>query len=343
MKKLITVLLFAVSLHTYAQHENVINREVDTLTVIATVSSFCSYSECTSLTVEVSGGVAPYSYNWSTNETTASITVCPKAATTYKVVVKDVSGLMKEVEVTATASVRPTVIASQDEVVCAGSCTTLIATGADTYSWRYNGGIVAGNNLKVCLNKPTVIDVFGISKEGCADTSFILVDVHPLPTVIITGKTILCHNESTTLTGESSFNINSYKWLPGITTGKSITITPQQTITYTLIVTDIYDCLGLDTALIKVISCTEIENVTRSSNSIDLFPNPVSDQVTISFGKEQKNATLKIIDILGKEISLTFFSGKELQMQRGNLKTGIYFIQVTSENEVIQSKKMIVY
>jgi N-acetylneuraminic acid mutarotase len=44
---------------------------------------------CTTLDATVSGGTPPFSYSWSTGETTSSIKVCPQSATTYIVTVTD--------------------------------------------------------------------------------------------------------------------------------------------------------------------------------------------------------------------------------------------------------------
>jgi hypothetical protein len=50
-------------------------------------------SECTTLEVStVIGGSAPYSYEWSTGETTTSIVACPETTTSYTVTVTDANG-----------------------------------------------------------------------------------------------------------------------------------------------------------------------------------------------------------------------------------------------------------
>ena len=46
-------------------------------------------AECVTLTAIPSGGVSPYSYKWSTGETTASINACPTSTTTYSVTITD--------------------------------------------------------------------------------------------------------------------------------------------------------------------------------------------------------------------------------------------------------------
>ena len=46
-------------------------------------------AECVTLTAIPSGGVSPYSYKWSTGETTVSINACPTSQTTYSVTITD--------------------------------------------------------------------------------------------------------------------------------------------------------------------------------------------------------------------------------------------------------------
>ncbi len=48
--------------------------------------------ECAVQSITVSGGTAPYSYAWSTGETTPSIEVCPTGTTEYSVTVTDANG-----------------------------------------------------------------------------------------------------------------------------------------------------------------------------------------------------------------------------------------------------------
>lgn len=49
-------------------------------------------AECTDLTASVYNSTPPYSYEWSTGETTETITVCPTTTTTYSVTITDADG-----------------------------------------------------------------------------------------------------------------------------------------------------------------------------------------------------------------------------------------------------------
>lgn len=52
-------------------------------------------SACTTLTANVSGGNGPYTYLWSTGETTQSINVCPAVSTDYTVTATDANGCVE--------------------------------------------------------------------------------------------------------------------------------------------------------------------------------------------------------------------------------------------------------
>ncbi len=60
-----------------------------------------SPKECTSIGVSsIQGGLAPYSYEWSTGETSDTLNICPEETTTYSVMVTDSNGCTSEAAVT---------------------------------------------------------------------------------------------------------------------------------------------------------------------------------------------------------------------------------------------------
>ena len=78
------------------------------------------------------------------------------------------------------------------------------------------------------------------------------------------------------------------------------------------------------------------------SSGITIAPNPFTSQTTISFTTEVKNAAVKIIDIVGKEVKNITFSGSQLLIEKGELNAGIYFVQVVSEKKIIANEKIII-
>lgn len=83
-------------------------------------------------------------------------------------------------------------------------------------------------------------------------------------------------------------------------------------------------------------------NEISAKNNFTIAPNPFTSQTTISFDEEQKNTTIRIIDILGKEISRNNFKGKEFTIEKGDLKEGVYFLQVIDEDKNIVNKKIVI-
>ncbi len=79
-----------------------------------------------------------------------------------------------------------------------------------------------------------------------------------------------------------------------------------------------------------------------TNNGISVFPNPFSSQTTLSFSQEQKNSTIKILDVVGKEIKTQTFSGKELIIEKGEMQAGVYFVEITDEKKNVTNKKVVV-
>ncbi len=77
---------------------------------------------------------------------------------------------------------------------------------------------------------------------------------------------------------------------------------------------------------------------------LTISPNPFTSQTTISFSYEQKNTTIKIIDVLGKEIKnleLGMKNEKSVTIDMSGNAKGIYFLQVMDENKNMLNKKIV--
>ena len=97
--------------------------------------------------------------------------------------------------------------------------------------------------------------------------------------------------------------------------------------------------LKTDTIVINpTVGIKEINN----DLSIMVSPNPFNSYTAISFNKELKNATVKIIDMIGQEVKVIPFSGDKLVIEKGELKSGIYFIQVELANTIFINKKIVI-
>lgn len=77
--------------------------------------------------------------------------------------------------------------------------------------------------------------------------------------------------------------------------------------------------------------------------TISIYPNPFSDQTKISFSESQKNVTIKLIDVQGKIIRKIKFNGISLTLNKEDLPSGEYFVQVVESEGKIITEKVVAY
>lgn len=82
-----------------------------------------------------------------------------------------------------------------------------------------------------------------------------------------------------------------------------------------------------------------ISDYNYSGIGLIVFPNPFSNSTTLVIPDEIKNSTLIIYDVIGNEIFKSPCSDNQLQIERGNLSNGIYFLQLRNENNIIATQK----
>ncbi len=86
------------------------------------------------------------------------------------------------------------------------------------------------------------------------------------------------------------------------------------------------------------IGINEIEN----ESGFELFPNPATNQVTISSERNISHAEISINDITGKLILMTsFISGKSIELNTNDFSPGIYLVQIQTP-EFIATKKLVI-
>ncbi len=86
-------------------------------------------------------------------------------------------------------------------------------------------------------------------------------------------------------------------------------------------------------------------NALKEKKEIDLSfnvsPNPASNFVNITMNNSSEDCIVKLIDVLGNEILSDRIRGNK-NIDVSNLKNGIYFVTVSSKDQKVLSRKMIV-
>ena len=78
------------------------------------------------------------------------------------------------------------------------------------------------------------------------------------------------------------------------------------------------------------------------NGGLTIYPNPFDYQTTINFEQELQDVTIKLIDVLGKEIKTLNYSGSQIVIEKGEMNKGVYFVQVIDENKNVTTKKIII-
>ncbi len=88
------------------------------------------------------------------------------------------------------------------------------------------------------------------------------------------------------------------------------------------------------------LSATGVHNNSTSENSLTVYPNPGNGFFTIT--SPMKNCSLKLFDVTGNMVR-NFSNVKEFPftIEKGNILSGVYFIELRSENKVERSKLVI--
>jgi predicted transcriptional regulator len=207
-------------------------------------------------------------YEWSTGETSANISVSPLIRTIYTVTVTDANGCTDADDVEVTVLGTQTAEAGVDQTICNGENATLTASGGVSYAWS------TGANTASIIVSPTDTTIYSVtvtSANGCTDTDAVTVNVNPLPVANAGIDQTICNGESATLTASGGV---SYAWNTGDNTA-GITVSPPVTTTYTVTVTGANGCTDTDDIIVTVLA-TPTANAGLDQNICE------GDTVTLS-------------------------------------------------------------
>lgn len=86
-----------------------------------------------------------------------------------------------------------------------------------------------------------------------------------------------------------------------------------------------------------------LNEINQIYEGILLSPNPFSFSTTFKTNGNFKNAILTVYNSFGQQVKqIKNISGQEIKLQRDNLPSGLYFIRLTQDNEVITADKLII-
>ncbi len=221
----------------------------------------CSGNCNGSATATVSGGASPYTYSWSNGSTTATINALCEG--NYSVTVTDNKGCTSQKNITIGAGINIALSVTTNQSTCAqpnGSASVTASGGTSPYTYLWSAS--AGSQTT-----PTAINVYsGYHTVTITDANNCYkIDTVYVPNVGGTGVTVsseqsICIGDSVNIFASGG---NTYVWNTGNTTN-NITVQPFSTTTYTVTVTDLFNCV-----LIKDIT---VETNSKPNTSVYSIP-----------------------------------------------------------------------
>ncbi|HEY8400248.1 MAG TPA: SprB repeat-containing protein, partial [Cytophagaceae bacterium] len=189
----------------------------------------------------VSGGVAPYTYKWSTGQTTSLITGL--ASDTYTVNVTDASGCVLTLSETLAEPAGMTTIINTTSSCLGGSIELNVTGGVAPYQYQWSNGAVSENLTMVQAGKYSVIVTDG---NNCKTTDSAVVTIPSGFTASITAN-----GGSATLTINGGVEPFTYLWSHGATTKDVSGLVDGD---YSVEITDALGCTATVTVNIKNVS-----------------------------------------------------------------------------------------
>lgn len=274
-----------------------------TLDSVAVTDITCYGENNGTATVNVSGGISPYSYSWSNGASTANVTGLPQGD--YSVTITDALlnsitesiAILEPNQLVINTTADTTVYFGYD----AESCTTLsvldVLGGEGDYMLNWSTG-ESNETITVCPQSTTVYTVTATDATGCSISKEIIVEVIDVRCGNKSDKVMVCHN------------------------GKMICISANAVQAHL----NHGDTLG---------NCESTESA--NNESVTVYPNPVVNYVTVTFNSPVANqSSLVLFDQNGIVIQEWKVKKKttSTELDLGSLNKDLYFLNFYEKDEL---------
>ena len=288
-----------------------------TINITATKTLVCSGQ---TVSLIATGG---NSYVWTGGPPTAAYAPTVNATTVYTVTGGHSTNTCTAVKMVTVTAIIPNLTLPSNTNVCTGSSATIVAGGANTYTFN---GVPNGASGVFVLQPQATSTVVIIANtqsltQNCPVTHTLVLTVNPLPTLnVVPTRSAICKFETNTLTVNGA---QSYMW-NGTTSGNSFVITPGASLVYTVTGTDANGCESTTFYQAKVNACTGIGESQLNETGLAVYPNPNNGTFVL---RSQVATDLVLVNELGQQLkSISLNDSNGLTSEVKDLKPGIYFI-----------------
>ena len=285
----------------------------------ATATTICA-GDSTQLSVEVSGGAAPYTFLWNPTISGQNPTVRPRNTTTYTVIVIGSNGCAATAQITINVNPSPMVNLGADQAICRGDSITLTATasgGTSPYIYTWNRG--SGQSQRVSPVLSTFYVVTVTDANGCKGLDSINVTVNTTPGVILSADdNVICQGDTTILRARTNGAAAPYNfaWSPNLSNDSIQTVSPRQSILYTVTLTDANGCKATDDINVTVNTVPVLTQDTAfctngfTTYQVNILTSADSIRASLGTVVNNNNGSYSIINIpRGQNVTITALNG----------------------------------
>jgi len=221
------------------------------------LTSMCTGAGTTTYSVASVGGATSYTWSlpggWSGSSATNTISATPGSSGIFTVTASNACGTSAQQTLNITVNALPTISVNSGSI-CSGNSFTMVASGANTYTFQ-------GGNAVVSPIVNTSYTVIGTSTAGCvsSNTATSNVTVNATPTISLVGGAI-CPGGSFTL-NPSGANTYSYS-------GGSQIVSPSVTTSYSVSGTSTAGCVSNGSAVATVTVSNTLTVTIAGTNTI---------------------------------------------------------------------------
>lgn len=284
-------------------------------------------------TVSASGGTAPYTFNWSNGDVTA--TSINLAAGQYFVTITDSTGCTDVDTVLVSQPLALGSVAVVNNISCNGETDGNIIIsptgGTSGYSILWNNGSTATflDSLPAATYSYTITDA-----NGCtfSDSSTIIEPSAISLSAVVTPETVPGNGaiDLTVAGGTSGYTFN---WSNGATTEDITGLTPG---TYTVTVTDANGCTAtLSDSVSTTVAIEEFTGIT-----FEVFPNPNKGSFKVRIGEITEAIQIEVFDLLGKQL-MQINNASQVTEINLDVENGIYLVKISNGNKAITKRVVI--
>lgn len=260
---------------------NIVITQPDLLEILTTITNTsCNAGDDGVANAIGIGGTTPYNYQWGAGAAFQNGTQATALAKgTYDLTLTDTNGCIAVSTITVGEPSAITITTTPPaDTICPGGTSLIgaLATGGNgNYTYTWNNGLGVGQTKSVIIFETTRYKVWVEDQNGCgSDSAEVIVNVidHYLDSLSITYDQNICEGLSTTIHSSyfEEFPPYTYTWNNGL--GSSIgdfTVSPSETTTYVLTVTNSCGNSIQDSVTITVYPLPEVEIGLNASNGCD--------------------------------------------------------------------------